>query len=576
MSIKHDVVVVGAGLAGLRAALEASAHYDVAVISKIHPLRSHSGAAQGGIAASLGNIEEDHIDWHFFDTVKGSDYLGDQDAIELLVNDAHPAIYEMEHMGCPFSRTDDGKIHQRKFGGHTRNYGEGAVLRACFAADRTGHALLHTLYDQCVKNNVRFYSEFYVTDLIIKDNIARGLVAYDMQNGQLLAFHSKVVMFGTGGYGRAFKITSNAHANTGDGLGIVLRAGLPLQDMEFVQFHPTGVYQYGILVSEGARGEGAYLLNGKGERFMEKYAPKLMELAPRDLTSRSIQTEIDQGRGINGEGYVHLDLRHLGEAKIMERLPEIRSFCRKIVGVDPVKEPIPIEPTAHYSMGGIPVTVDAEVLADGKDTLVEGFYAAGECSCVSVHGANRLGTNSLLEALVYGRRAGKAIVKFLIKNGLEKAELPHDAVDGAFSRVYNLKDNSGNEKVGVLRKELQAIMMSNVGVFRHEDKLKVALEKVQELEQRARNIQIDDKGLKFNTDLSEMMELDNLLHFAGLIIGGALNRQESRGAQSRTDFPKRDDVNWLKHTIAFKKDGEITFDYKPVVITKFQPQERKY
>lgn len=576
MAKKHDVVVVGAGLAGLRAALEASEYYDVAVISKLHPLRSHSGAAQGGIAASLGNLEEDHIDWHFFDTVKGSDYLGDQDAIELLVNDAHPAIYEMEHMGCPFSRTEEGKIHQRKFGGHTRNYGEGPVLRACFAADRTGHALLHTLYDQCVKNNVRFYSEFYVTDLIIKDNIARGLVAYDMQNGELFAFHSKVVMFGTGGYGRAFKITSNAHANTGDGLGIVLRAGLPLQDMEFVQFHPTGVYQYGILVSEGARGEGAYLVNGQGERFMEKYAPNLMELAPRDLTSRSIQTEIDQGRGINGEGYVHLDLRHLGEAKIMERLPEIRSFCRKIVGVDPVKEPIPIEPTAHYSMGGIPVTVDAEVLADGKETIVEGFYAAGECSCVSVHGANRLGTNSLLEALVYGRRAGKSIVKFLLKNGLLKADLPQEQVDASIARIHKIKDNSGNEKVGVLRKELQEIMMSNVGVFRHEDKLKVAMEKVQELEQRARNIQIDDKGLKFNTDLSEMMELDNLLHFAGLIVGGALNRQESRGAQSRTDFPKRDDDNWLKHTIAFKKDGEIKFDYKPVVITKFQPQERKY
>ncbi len=576
MIIKHDVVIVGSGLAGLRAALEASRDYDVAVVSKLFPLRSHSGAAQGGIAASLGNVEEDQIDWHFFDTVKGSDYLGDQNAIEFLVNDAHPAIYELEHMGCPFSRTPDGRINQRKFGGHTRNYGEKPVLRACFAADRTGHVILHTLYDQCVKNNVHFYPEFYVTDLLQKDNIARGVVAYDMIGGQYVTFHSKVVMFGTGGYGRAFNITSNAHANTGDGLGIVLRAGLPLEDLEFVQFHPTGLYRYGILITEGARGEGAYLLNNAGERFMEKYAPKLMELAPRDLTARSIQTEIDEGRGINGEGYVHLDLRHLGEAKINERLPEIRGFCRKIVGVDPVKEPIPIEPTAHYSMGGIPVTVEAEVLADGKSEKVEGFYAAGECSCVSVHGANRLGTNSLLEAVVYGRRAGKSIVKFLNANGVELADLPEEQRKNALDRLERIKNNKGTEKVGQIRRELQAIMMGNTGVFREEKKLAEALKKVRELEERSKNIQIDDKGMKFNTDLTEALELDNLVHFAELIVGGALNRHESRGAQSRKDFPKRDDKDWLKHTIAYKKDGKIEFDYKPVVITKFQPQERKY
>jgi succinate dehydrogenase / fumarate reductase flavoprotein subunit len=576
MIIKHDVVIVGAGLAGLRCALEASQNYDVAVLSKLFPTRSHSGAAQGGIAASLGNVEEDHIDWHFFDTVKGSDYLGDQDAIEYLVNDAHPAIYELEHMGCPFSRTEEGKINQRKFGGHTRKYGEGPVLRACFAADRTGHMILHTLYDQCVKNNVRFYSEFYVTDLIVKDNICRAVVAYDMTQGQYVTFHAKVVMFGTGGYGRAFQITSNAHANTGDGLGISLRAGLALEDLEFVQFHPTGVYRYGILVSEGARGEGAYLINKDGERFMEKYAPKLMELAPRDLASRSIQTEINEGRGIDGEGYVHLDLRHLGEAKITERLPEIRSFCRKIVGIDPVKEPIPIQPTAHYSMGGIPVTVHGEVLADGKSQMVEGFYAAGECSCVTVHGANRLGTNSLLEAVVFGRRSGKAIVKFLNKNGIEKADLPEDMMKAALDRLEEFKRKEGDEKVGKIRQELQEVMMAKVGIFREEKVLTEALEKVRELEERAKKIQIDDKGMFFNTDLMEALELDNLLQFAELIVSGALNRKESRGAHYRKDFPKRDDKNWLKHTIVIKKDKKIEFDYKPVVITKFEPKERKY
>lgn len=576
MIVKHDVVIVGAGLAGLRCAIEASQNYDVAVLSKIFPTRSHSGAAQGGIAASLGNVEEDHIDWHFFDTVKGSDYLGDQDAIEFLVNDAHPAIYELEHMGVPFSRTPDGKINQRKFGGHTRNYGERPVLRACFAADRTGHMMLHTLYDQCVKNNVRFYSEFYVMDILVKDGIMRGLVAYDMTGGHYVTLYAKVVMFGTGGYGRAFKITSNAHANTGDGLGIVLRAGLALEDMEFVQFHPTGVYRYGILVSEGARGEGAYLLNKDGERFMERYAPKLMELAPRDLTARSIQTEIDEGRGIEGKDYVHLDLRHLGEAKITERLPEIRSFCRKIVGIDPVVEPIPIQPTAHYSMGGIPVTVDGEVLADGKSQKVEGFYAAGECACVSVHGANRLGTNSQLECVVFGRRAGKALVKFLTTNGVEKADLPEDLIKTSIERVEGIKMNEGDQKVGQLRQELQEVMMKKVGLFRDEQSLTEALEKVRELEERVKKIQIDDKGMKFNTDLTEALELDNLLHFAEIIVCGALNRKESRGAQYRRDYPKRDDQNWLKHTLAIRKDKKIEFDYKPVIITKFQPKERKY
>ncbi len=577
MKLSHDVVIVGSGLAGLRAALEASQYYNVAVVSKLFPLRSHSGAAQGGIAAALANEEEDYIDWHFFDTVKGSDYLGDQDAIELLVNDAIPTLYELEHFGTPFSRTPEGKIAQRKFGGHTKHYGEAAVLRACYAADRTGHVILHTLYEQCVKNNVKFYNEYYAIDLLVKDSIVRGLVAYDMPNGRFVAFHSKVVMFGTGGYGRAYKITSNAHANTGDGLGITVRAGIPLEDMEFVQFHPTGIYGYGILVTEGARGEGGYLLNNDGDRFMKKYAPKVMELAPRDLVSRSIWAEINEGRGIDGKRCVHLDLRHLGAERLKERLPEIMGFCRKLVGVDPVKEPIPIEPTAHYSMGGIPVTVDAQVLADGINKKVEGFYAAGECACVSVHGANRLGTNSLLDAVVYGRRAGKSLVRFLNENGTVKADFVEDQYKASLDRVDKIKNNTGNEKVSYLRTELQNVMNEKVGVYRDGKPLEEALEKVEELEQRFKNIQIDDKGSVFNTDLAEALELGNLLDFAQHIVAGALNRHESRGGHARIDFPKRDDKDWLKHTIALRKDdGSLEFTYKPVVITKFQPKERTY
>jgi len=577
MKLSHDVVIVGSGLAGLRAALEASQYYNVAVVSKLFPLRSHSGAAQGGIAAALANEEEDYIDWHYFDTVKGSDYLGDQDAIELLVNDAIPTLYELEHFGTPFSRTPEGKIAQRKFGGHTKNYGEAAVLRACYAADRTGHVILHTLYEQCMKNNVKFYDEYYAIDLLVKDNIVRGLVAYDMPNGHFVAFHSKVVMFGTGGYGRAYKITSNAHANTGDGLGITVRAGIPLEDMEFVQFHPTGIYGYGILVTEGARGEGGYLLNKDGDRFMKKYAPKVMELAPRDLVSRSIWTEINEGRGIDGKRCVHLDLRHLGAERLKERLPEIMGFCRKLVGVDPVKEPIPIEPTAHYSMGGIPVTVDAEVLADGINEKVEGFYAAGECACVSVHGANRLGTNSLLDAVVYGRRAGKSLVRFLNENGTVKADFVEDQYKASLDRVDKIKNNTGDEKVSTLRTELQNVMNEKVGVYRDGKPLEEALKDVEELEQRFKNIQIDDKGSVFNTDLAEALELGNLLDFARHIVAGALNRHESRGGHARIDFPKRDDKDWLKHTIALRKDdGSLEFTYKPVVITKFQPKERTY
>jgi len=569
---EFDVLVVGAGLSGLRAGLELSTEWNTAIISKVFPVRSHSGAAQGGINAALGNLEEgkgDNPQSHAFDTVKGSDYLADQDVVMFMCEEAPKIVIEFESMGAPFSRLDSGLIAQRPFGG-------AGFPRTCYAGDRTGHTLLHTLNEQSVRKGVKFFNEFFLIDLIVVNGKVAGLISLDIAQGELVSFYAPYVILATGGFGRIFKQSTNALINTGDGNGAAFRAGVPMQDVEFVQFHPTTLYGTNILITEGARGEGGYLFNNKHERFMKRTAPEAMELAPRDIVARAITTEINEGRGINGESCVHLDLRHLGEAKINERLPEIRSFCRKIIGIDPVEEPIPIQPTAHYSMGGIPVTVDGEVLADGQSKKVEGFYAAGECACVSVHGANRLGTNSLLEAVVWGRRAGKSIVKFLIADGIEKADLPEDMIKSSIGRLEGFKARSGNEKVGVLRKELQETMMDKVGVFREEKSLKEALEKVRELEKRFEKIQIDDKGMKFNTDLTEAMELDNLLQFAELIVSGALNRQESRGAQYRRDFPKRDDVNWLKHTIAIKKDGKIQYDYKPVVITKFQPQERKY
>jgi succinate dehydrogenase / fumarate reductase flavoprotein subunit len=573
---RHDVIVVGAGLAGMRAAVEASGGFDVAVLSKVFPTRSHSGGAQGGIAASLANEEEDHWEWHMFDTVKGSDYLGDQDAIEILVKEAPVVVREFEHFGTPFSRTPEGRIAQRKFGGHTKDFGRGGpVLRACYAADRTGHALLHNLYEVCVRNGVRFYPEFYALSLIIEDNICRGLVAWDVINGGVHVFHAKAVMFGTGGYGKVYTITSNALANTGDGLSLVLRSGLPLEDMEFVQFHPTGLYLQGILVSEAARGEGGYLVNDKGERFMEKYAPDKMELAPRDLVSRSIQTEINEGRGIGGGKYVHCDLRHLGAEAIMKKLPQIHELAWKFLHVDCIKEPIPIQPTAHYSMGGIPTDKFARVLADGKEIPVEGFFAAGECACVSVHGGNRLGTNSLLEASLFGRRAGKSIVRFL-RDKREFPELPANAARSAIAEVEKFLSADGTERVADIREELQCWMTDECGIFRAADKLEDMLKRLKELEKRFANVRIDDRSKKFNYDLLEAIELGHMLDFAELIVAGALNREESRGAHSRTDFPKRDDEKWLKHTLAWKKGDQVRFDYKPVVITRFQPKERTY
>jgi succinate dehydrogenase / fumarate reductase flavoprotein subunit len=573
---RHDVVVVGAGLAAMRAAVEASKEYDVAVVSKVFPTRSHSGAAQGGIAAALANEEEDHWEWHMFDTVKGSDYLGDQDAIEILVKEAPVVVREYEHMGAPFSRTPEGRIAQRMFGGHTKDFGKGgAILRACYAADRTGHALLHTLYENCVKQGVRFYPEFYVLGLIIRENVCRGVVAWDVVNGGVHVFHAKAVMFGTGGHARVFRIASISLSSTGDGPSMVLRAGLPLEDMEFLQFHPTGLYVHGILVSEAARGEGGYLINDAGERLMKRYAPDKMELAPRDVTSRAIQTEINEGRGIGGKDYVYLDLRHLGKEAIMTLLPQIHELAWKFIHVDCIKDPIPIQPTAHYSMGGIPTDNDCRVLADGKTSPVTGFFAAGECACVSVHGANRLGTNSLLEASLFGRRAGKSIVRFL-REEPEFPELPADAARAAIEEVNGILSAAGAEKTGAIRADMQQRMTADCAVFRNGATLKKLVEDVKALRERYRQIHIDDKGREFNMDLIDALELGRMLDVVEVMVIGALNREESRGAHSRTDFPKRDDERWLKHTLAWRKDGAVRFDYKPVIITRFPPKERKY
>ena len=569
--LNHDVIIVGVGLAGMRAALEVCDKYDTAIITKVYPTRSHSGAAQGGVAASLANSTDDSWEIHMYDTVKGSDFLGDQDAIEMMVKDAPNAIIEMEHMGCVFSRTEDGRIAQREFGGHSRP-------RACYAADRTGHALLHALYEQVMKkaNKLKIYSEWYVLSLIVEDNVCKGVVTYDIKTGRMEVLRGKAVMFATGGYGRAFSITSNAFASTGDGIIAAYRAGIPLEDMEFVQFHPTGLYGQGILVSEAARGEGGYLVNGKGERFMEKYAKSKLELAPRDIVSRSEQNEINEGRGIDGKDYIYLDLRHLGRDKIMEKLPQVRQLGIDFIGVDCIEKPIPIQPTAHYSMGGIPADKDGQVIIDDKGTKVTGFFAAGECACVSVHGANRLGTNSLLDALVFGRRTGKALMEFAGSAKLYDVNEDKE-IASVRSRIDTIINTSGTESMNNIRNELKEIMMSNCGVFRNKEGLEVCLKKVKELQGRFKKAKITDRGKIFNTEVIESIELGHMLEYSEVIIVSAMAREESRGSHARTDFPKRDDAKWLKHTLSYKKpDGGIELKYKPVTITKHQPEERKY
>ncbi|MBE2216824.1 MAG: succinate dehydrogenase flavoprotein subunit [Ignavibacteria bacterium] len=582
---KFDVVIVGAGGAGLRAAVEVPKDHTCAVISKVFPTRSHTGTAQGGVCAALSNEEDDSWLDHAFDTVKGSDYLGDQDAIEIMCQDAPRAIIELEHMGMPFSRTKEGKIAQRKFGGHTKlenpndpNSKRIPVNRACYSADRTGHVMLQTLYENCVKNNVNFYSEYFLTDLIIEDGICKGVTAIDMATSEIHVFHAKAVMFATGGYGRAFRITSNAHVGTGDGCALVYKAGLPLEDMEFYQFHPTGLWRLGILVSEAARGEGGILRNNANERFMEVYAPTVKDLAPRDMVSRAIISEIRAGRGIlgsDGTYYINLDLTHLGKKVIDEKIPEITGFARTYLGVEPTKECVPIQPTAHYAMGGIPTNYDTEVFSDNKGTKVNGFYAAGECACVSVHGGNRLGTNSLLDIVVFGRRGGKKISQFL--KTAEYTEFTGDPTERTRQQIDSLLNLSGGENISNIRKDLQQNMMDKCGIFRNEKDLAENKEILKQLRQRYQNITVQDKSKVFNTDLMEAIELGNLIDIAESINESALNRQESRGAHTREDFPNRDDAQWMKHTFITKADsGELKIDYKPVVKTRFEPMERKY
>lgn len=580
---KYDTVIVGAGGAGMRAAIEATKRSRTAVLTKLYPTRSHTGAAQGGMAAALANVEEDNWEWHTFDTIKGGDYLVDQDAAEILAKEAIDSVLDLEKMGLPFNRTPDGTIDQRRFGGHSRNHGEAPVRRSCYAADRTGHMILQTLYQNCVKEGVEFFNEFYVLDQLITEidgvKHSAGVVAYELATGEIHVFQAKSVIYASGGTGKFFKVTSNAHTLTGDGQAAVYRRGLPLEDMEFFQFHPTGIWRMGILLTEGARGEGGILRNKDGERFMEKYAPVMKDLASRDVVSRSIYTEIREGRGCGPEGdHVYLDLTHLPPEQLDAKLPDITEFARTYLGIEPYTDPIPIQPTAHYAMGGIPTNVEGEVLSDNT-TVVPGLYAAGEVACVSVHGANRLGTNSLLDINVFGRRAGIAAAEYSAKAGF--VELPENPAEQVVNQVESLRASTGTERVAEIRRELQECMDANVMVFRTEQTIKTAVEKIAELRERYKNVSVQDKGKRFNTDLLEAIELGNLLDLAEVMAVSALARKESRGGHYREDYPNRDDVNFMRHTMAYREVGDdgtesIRLDYKPVVQTRYQPMERKY
>ncbi|MEM7581052.1 MAG: succinate dehydrogenase/fumarate reductase flavoprotein subunit [Mastigocoleus sp.] len=574
--LEFDVIIVGGGLAGCRAALEitkSDPSLNVAVVAKTHPIRSHSVAAQGGIAASLKNVDSaDTWEAHAFDTVKGSDYLADQDAVAILTKEAPDVVFDLEHMGVLFSRLNDGRIAQRAFGGHSHN-------RTCYAADKTGHAILHELVNNLRHNGVQIFDEWYVMRLILESGQAKGIVMYRLLDGHIEVVRAKAVMFATGGYGRVFNTTSNDYASTGDGLAMTALAGLPLEDMEFVQFHPTGLYPVGVLVSEAVRGEGAYLINSGGERFMANYAPSRMELAPRDITSRAIAYEIRAGRGVKPDGssggvYVYLDLRHMGKEKIMSRIPFCWEEAYRLLGVDGVTEPIPVRPTIHYCMGGIPVNTNGQVYSS-EENLVDGFFAAGESACVSVHGANRLGSNSLLECVVYGRRTGAAIADFVQKRKLPSVDA-EKYIQAAEKQIQSLLDKSGNRRISSVREDFQDCMTEFCGVFRTEELMSQGCEKVQEIQKQYSNIYLDDKSKNWNTEIVEALELQNLMAVGQIIITSALNRRESRGAHFREDYSQRDDTNFLKHTMAYYSAAGIDIRYSEVNLNMFEPKERKY
>src|SRR5574338_894977 len=592
---QFEIIVVGAGGAGLMAGLYAARSAKPAIISKLYPTRSHTGAAQGGISAALGNYEEDKPEWHTYDTVKGSDYLGDQDAIEFMTNEAIDAVLELEHMGLPFDRTPEGRISQRPFGGHTNNVTGKPVRRAAHAADRTGHMILQTLYQQCLKNKVTFYDEYQVLDFIISNGRAAGVVAVELATGEMHTFHVKAVIFATGGHGRIFEVTSNAYAYTGDGAAILLRRGLPLEDMEFFQFHPTGIYKLGILITEGVRGEGGVLVNGSGERFMPKYAPTVKDLASRDVVSRAIYTEIREGRGANGKNYVYLDVRPESVNKyaamdgrtnpngspyvitgeqVLAKLPDIIDFCRVYLGVDPITQLMPIQPTAHYTMGAIPTSKYGEVVIDSRNTPFPGLYAAGECACVSVHGANRLGTNSLLDLVVFGKHAGQKAAAYAKQ--ADYVPLPENPEAEALAQLVSFKQGSGNANAFDISTSLKKVMFSEVGIYRDGSAMEDAIDRIQELKEKYKHVKVSDTGKIFNTELLNAWELGNMLDIAEVVAMSALTRTESRGGHSREDYPNRDDVNWLKHTLIRKTNGKFETSYKPVVITKYQPKARIY